>query len=49
MGDIRLKQAMSGILSEDLIIYSALIEQLQRRVNELEMRMATPMMAGTHS
>ena len=36
-------------LDEESMVLAALIEQLQRRVNELELRMATPMMAGTHS
>lgn len=36
-------------LGDEGVIFAALIEQLQRRVNELELRMATPMMAGTHS
>lgn len=37
------------ILGVESMIFPALIEQLQRRVNELELQMATPMMAGTHS
>ncbi len=42
----RHNQAMSWILSEDLMIYSAMIEQLQRRVNELSESIPEPAMAA---
>ena len=42
----RHNQAMSWILSEDLMIYSAMIEQLQRRVNALGESTPEPAMAA---
>ena len=44
----RHNQAMSWILSEDLMIYSAMIEQLQRRVNERQECRVAPAMAAAH-
>lgn len=42
----RHNQAMSWILSEDLMIYSAMIEQLQRCVNEISESIPEPAMAA---
>ena len=44
----RHNQAMSWILSEDLMIYSAMIEQLQRRANEPQECSVAPAMAAAH-